>query len=142
MPLSWSFPADLICLFLLGSISAVSSFLTPLLALGSCPTATPSGPPGALQPGVLAHRVPSPRPAQPQSRPTASSAVSRACVAAGGTHLPPVVRATKICPRGKALGGCGTCSRLAGGQNKGVPSKKAPSFPHQYGMPEKRSLGG
>ena len=81
-------------------------------------------------------------PHSPRAGPTASSAVSRACVDAGGTYLPPVVRATKIRLRGKALGGCGTCSRLAGGQNMVVPWKKTPSFSHQYGMPEKRSPVG
>ena len=67
MSLSWSLsPADLICLFLLGSIRALSSFLTPVLALGSCPTATLSGPLGPFSLGCspitfLLHVFHSPR---------------------------------------------------------------------------------
>ena len=74
-------------------------------------------PPGALQPGMLTHHVPSPRLPQPQSLavlrtqrpwagPVAPSAVSHACVDGGGAYLPPAVRATEMHRRGEAPDGC------------------------------------
>lgn len=98
MSLLWFLsPTDLICLFLLGSISAVSSFLTPVLALRSCPTATLSGPWGpsawdAHHPRCFSTVLHSPRAwwcfegrSDPVGR-AAASAVSQACVDAG-RHL-------------------------------------------------------
>lgn len=93
---------------------AVSSFLTPVLALRSCPTGTLSGPLGPFSLGMPTHHVASllpstaPEPggaedAGPWAAGPRPSAVSQACVDAGGTLLlPPVVRATKMHLGGKA----------------------------------------